>query len=48
MMNDYKTLELESIGASDYHKLKVIGENGETRWLSINEEEFNKIKGIFS
>lgn len=46
MFNSYRAKELAEVPAVSTLKLKVIGEGGETKWLSISSNELEKIIAV--
>lgn len=46
MFNSYRAKELSEVPAVSTLKLKVIGDGGETKWLTISSNELEKIIAV--
>lgn len=46
MFNSYRAKELTEVPAVSTLKLKVMGEGGETKWLTISSTELEKIIAV--
>jgi len=43
----YWQQQRQALGVGEHYRLKIIGEEGRTNWLTINSEQMEKVFAIF-